>query len=98
MTKKEIINYLKKNKEEFEKKYNIEKIALFGSFARNEASEDSDIDLIYSLKDGCKMTFDKYLTFENNLKKSLNSKVDLINEKKLNPLIKMNALKDFIYV
>lgn len=98
MTKNQIITFLKQNKQNFLNKYHITKIALFGSYARGENRKDSDIDILYSLKEGSKFTFDKYMEFENELKNAFNSKIDLINEKKLNPLIKMQAQKDFIYV
>jgi len=98
MTRDQIVTFLKLNKENFEKKYNITKFTLFGSYARGEHSENSDIDIIYSLKSGAKFSYDKYLEFENELKKAFNTKVDLINEKRLNPLIKIEAQKDFIYV
>jgi len=42
MTKEAIINYLTSHKKEFAQKYNIEKIGLFGSYARGEAEENSD--------------------------------------------------------
>ncbi len=45
MNKEIILNYLKTHKDDFMQKYGIEKIALFGSFAREEAKEDSDIDI-----------------------------------------------------
>jgi len=35
MTKKEILEYLSSHKKEFQKKYEIEKIGLFGSYARD---------------------------------------------------------------
>ncbi len=98
MDREKILNYLKANKNEFIQKYGIEKLALFGSFARGENRKDSDIDIIYSLKDGVKMNFDNYLNFEDRLKKAFKRKVDLINEKRVNPLIKITALKEFIYV
>lgn len=98
MTSKQVITFLKHNKENFYKKYNISKITLFGSYARGENRKDSDIDILYSLKDGSKFTYDKYIEFENELKKAFNAKIDLINEKRLNPLIKIEAEKDFIYV
>ena len=98
MTINQIITFLKENKENFDKKYNISKITLFGSYARGENRKDSDVDIIYSLKSGTKFTYDKYIEFENELKKAFNTRVDLINEKRLNPLIKIEAQKDFIYV
>ncbi len=44
------------------------------------------------------MNFDNYLNFEDRLKKAFKRRVDLINEKRVNPLIKITALKEFIYV
>ncbi len=98
MTCNEIIAFLKQNKERFLKKYNIATITLFGSYARGENRKDSDIDILYSIKEGSKFTFDKLIEFENELKKAFNTKIDLINEKRLNPLIKIEAQKDFICV
>jgi len=69
-----------------------------GSYAREDNRKDSDIDIIYSLKDGIKLSFDKYMEIEEELKKAFNTKIDLINVKRLNPLVRMNAQKDFIYV
>ena len=39
-----------------------------------------------------------YLKLENELRKIFNAKIDLINYKKLNPLIKLHSQKEFIYV
>ena len=39
MTKQDILNYLSTHKKEFQKKYEVESIALFGSFARGEERE-----------------------------------------------------------
>ena len=96
--KEEIIQYLRENKQIFLKKYNVDSFILFGSFARNENRDKSDIDIVYSLKEGTKLNFDKYLELEKDLQKAFGKKVDLINQKKLNPLVKLNAAKDFIYV
>jgi hypothetical protein len=41
-----------------------------------------DIDIIYSLKDGIKLSFDKYMEIEEELKKAFNTKIDLINVKR----------------
>ena len=47
--KTNILNYLKEHYSEFKNKYNVEKIGLFGSYARDEATENSDIDILYEL-------------------------------------------------
>jgi len=98
MTKNQIITFLKTNKDKFAQQYHIANITLFGSYARGEHHENSDIDLIYSLQKGTKLSFDKYLEFEEELKKAFDVDVDLVNEKKFNPLIKIQAQKDFIHV
>ena len=45
MTKEYILNLLRNNKQLIKDKYNVTKIGLFGSYARDEAQETSDIDL-----------------------------------------------------
>ena len=45
MVKKEITERLQKISERLKKEYKAEKVILFGSYSRGEATEDSDIDL-----------------------------------------------------
>ncbi|GEM_PF-2066512 len=93
-TKEKIVKILKTKKETF----NIEQFVLFGSFAQGKNNKNSDIDIAYILKDGYKLSFENYIKLEEDLASTLESKIDLMNYKKLNPLIKFNAQKDFIYV
>lgn len=44
--KSKILEYLKNNKSNFKDNYNIEKFGLFGSFARNEQTANSDVDIV----------------------------------------------------
>ena len=94
MDKDTILAILSREKDNF----NIKQFVLFGSFSTDTSHPNSDIDVAYILKDGSKMTFDSYLSLEQRLANSLNAKVDLMNFKKLNPLIRLNAEKNFIYV
>lgn len=98
MSREQILAFLIEHKEAFLQKYHIEKIGLFGSYARYENRMDSDIDIVYRLSDGYAMSFDNYLAFENELKNAFSTNIDIINEKKLNPLVKMKSAKDLIYV
>ncbi len=43
---KEIFDRLKKISDRLKKTYNAEKVILFGSYARGEETEDSDVDLL----------------------------------------------------
>jgi len=43
---REILGRLKRISERLKKNYNAEKVILFGSYARGEETEDSDVDLL----------------------------------------------------
>jgi len=45
-----IIESLKRYKEKHAKEYGIEEIGIFGSYARNQANEESDVDVFVKLK------------------------------------------------
>ena len=92
--KDEIITILKNTKDDFD----INQFVLFGSVSTDTNHKNSDIDIAYILKDGYKLSFDKYLKLEEKLSNKKKKKIDLMNFKKLNPLIKLDAQKDFIYV
>ncbi len=46
MTQKQILDYLSTYKERFQKLYSVNKIDIFGSYAHNEATPNSDIDIV----------------------------------------------------
>jgi len=48
MNKQQILNFLTKAKPGLVKRFNISSIAVFGATIRNEASEQSDIDILVS--------------------------------------------------
>jgi len=94
MKKDEILIFLKDNKEYIQKKYEVDKIALFGSFARDEATKNSDIDILVDMKSSFDNFFDLKYFLENRFK----IKVDLAKEKTLRLFIKNKIQKDLIYV
>ena len=56
LTRENVLQILRENKDRFAEKYGVTKIGLFGSFARNEAPEESDIDVCVEL---AKTTYDR---------------------------------------
>ena len=48
--KRTILSILSKYKETYGKKYGIEEIGIFGSYARGEQKEESDVDVFLRLK------------------------------------------------
>ena len=95
MNREIILNYLQKHKDDFMQKYGIEKIALFGSFARGEAREESDIDIFV------KMDPDlfKIVALKEQIEQDLQKKVDVVREHKhMKPILLKMIQKDMIYV
>ena len=76
MTQDIIINYLTEHKEQFKKDFGITKIGLFGSYARNEAKNDSDIDILKDLTD----IYEKKSLLKEIMEKAFDKKVDIARE------------------
>ncbi|OJV87591.1 MAG: nucleotidyltransferase [Bacteroidia bacterium 44-10] len=72
--------------------YNPVRIGIFGSVARGEDSENSDVDILYQLKEVIKFT--NLLRLHEELEQKLNRKVDLVSEKYAHPKLKPYIMKD----
>ncbi len=94
----DILNYLKNNKDLFYKKLNITKIGIFGSFSRNEQSENSDIDIIIEMPVGTEKIFEKKRELKKILKNQFNRDIDICRERSIKPLFREIILKEAIYV
>jgi len=93
-TKHQIISFLKQNKQEIQDTYQVNKIALFGSFARDEATEKSDIDILVDMTP----SFDNFFDLKYFLEDAFQTKVDLGKEKNLRLLVKEQIKNELIYV
>ena len=92
--KTNILNYLKEHYSEFKNKYHVEQIGLFGSYARDEATENSDIDIFVKMEPSL---FDM-VAIKEQIENDLNRKVDIIREhKNIKPIFLKMIQKDLIY-
>ncbi len=98
MNKQDILNYLKSHQTKYENQFGIKFVGLFGSFARNDANENSDIDILYEIKKGKKLSIFSYLKLINELENIFHKKVDLVRTTTLKPQIKDYIYKDLTYV
>ena len=99
MTKQSILDFLKEQKEFFRNKFDIEKIGLYGSYTRRGGQhKNSDIDIVYMLKEDNTFGYFEYLELEELLTRQFKKKIDLVNYKYMNPIIKHKAEKEIIYV
>ena len=92
------------NKENIEKInkyfYNkpIEKVYLFGSYARSEQKENSDIDIMLEFEKGSKISLIDFSRMKLDLEKILQIPVDLLTEDAISPYIRPFIMKDIFKI
>ena len=83
-------------KREFGRQYGITKLGIFGSVARQENTEDSDIDIVVEVE---KPTLSLMYELKEKLKAIFKCEVDLVRFRStLRPLFRSNILNDVVYV
>ncbi len=81
---KTIINYLKK--------YNVKEIGFFGSFARNEMTDKSDIDVLVEYSRGT--TIFDIVKMKQELYELIGRKIDLVSKRAVRKRIMENIKTD----
>ena len=76
--------------------YGVKRIGLFGSYVRNEATGDSDIDLLVDMHKDRK-TFRNFMSLNYFLEELLHTKVELVTLQSLSPHIGPHILKTVEY-
>ncbi len=74
----------------------VEFAGVFGSYARGEAKEESDIDLLIRYAQQKQKSLLDLVALQRKLSERLNSKVDLLTEASVSPYIKEDVMKDLI--
>lgn len=90
--------FLNEIKPDFEKDFQIIRIGLFGSYARDEQTEKSDIDLIVEFAPGTEGLSEKKEKIKYLIKSKFKKEVDVAREKYLKPYYKNQIIKSAIYV
>jgi uncharacterized protein len=98
ITKDDILQYLSEQKLVLEKELNVTKLGLFGSYARSEQTEESDIDLLVEFKPNTPELAEKKERLKSILKSKFYKEVDLCREKYIKPYYKHQILQSVIYV
>ena len=71
-----ILKFLINQRQYLKRKYGVENISLYGSFARGEESEESDIDFIVEMPP----SFHDICALEEYLEKVFHRKIDIIRK------------------
>jgi len=94
LVKEDIERRLKECKQMLKETYNVEEIGIFGSYARGEETEESDIDILVEFN---KPIGWEFVDLKQYLEQILGKDVDLVTKKALKPQIKDFILKEVIY-
>ena len=97
MTNKQfILSQIKQLKGEL-RKLGVGKIGLFGSYARGEQSENSDIDILIEFEPD-QENFDNYMSVYDEIEKRFtNEKIEIVTTNGLSPHIGPKILKEATY-
>lgn len=88
-------NTLCESRDYFFKKYPLKSMALFGSFARKEATDQSDVDILVEFSEPVGFEF---VDLAIELEEILHCKVDLVSRNGVKPEMLPFIEKDLIYV
>jgi uncharacterized protein len=79
-------------------RYGIRKVGLFGSYARDEQSLESDIDILIDFEPGHE-NYDNYMAVYDILEQLFNNeKVEIVTRNGLSPYIGPKILSEVLYV
>ncbi len=96
MERKAVICTLEAKRDEIQSRFGVGSLRLFGSVARDSASDDSDVDLLVSFVG--KPTFRGYMDLRIFLEDLLGCEVDLVTETGLRERVRPQVETDAIRV
>ena len=76
--------------------FGVQTLALFGSVARDEATETSDLDFLVEFEGAA--TFDRYMDLKIFLEDLFEKPIDLVTKRSLKPQIRQTVLEESINV
>lgn len=95
MKREQALKLLREHKQEFEERYDITRLGIFGSVARDEAGECSDVDVVVE------MPPDMFarVSLKEELETILKSNVDVVRYwRRMNQYLKRRIDKEAYYV
>ena len=96
MNRGAVLKLLNEHCEQVRERFGAKHLALFGSAARDELREDSDIDVLVEFEGPA--NFDSYIGLKTYLEQIFHAKVDLATEAMIKPRLRRHIEKDIICV
>lgn len=96
--KQEILDFLCVHREFMCDKFSLTKIGLFGSFAREEDIEESDIDILVEFKPNTPHLYELKNQLRDFIGTHFHRNIDIVREKYLKARVKSHILQEAVYV
>jgi len=96
MNRQQILAALAERRPEVAARFGVKRLSLFGSAARDEMDEGSDVDVLVEFEGPA--TFSGYFDLKDYLQALLGRTVDLVTERGLKPRARRNVERDLIRV
>lgn len=96
MTRATMVELLHTHLPELKRSYAVQRLALFGSAARDELRPDSDVDILVTFAGPA--TYDGYIGLRDRLEQLLGRRVDLVTERGLKPRARRAVERDLVCV
>ncbi len=96
MRREEVLSLLKAHRADIQQRFAVRHLAIFGSTARDDARDDSDVDVLVEFEGPASL--DGYMGLKSFLEDILLCPVDLITNTGLKPRARPNVEKDLIHV
>ncbi|OLO26625.1 nucleotidyltransferase [Alkalihalophilus pseudofirmus] len=96
LSQQEILEVLSRNLKTWKNTYGVKRIALFGSYSREEQKDTSDIDLLVEFDEKA-LTFDNYMDLKINLEDLFQKPIDLVIFDDIKPALKPSILRSAKY-
>ena len=92
----EILDVLRRHKAELAARYGITSLGIFGSVARDEAKEDSDVDIVFETSEP---NLFRTVRMKQELEALLGRRVDVVRRReRMNPRLKSRISREARYV
>jgi uncharacterized protein len=95
--KDQILSFISQNKRLLLEKFHITRIGLFGSYARGEQKDTSDIDLLVEFEENTQDLYDLKLQLKEFFRDRFGIEIDICREKYIKPRVKTSILKETVY-
>ena len=96
MNKQVVLTKLTGCIEEIRQRFSVRGLSIFGSIARDESADDSDVDVLVVFDR--KGSFDLFMDLKFYLEELLGTKVDLVTDNALRPQVRQAIEQELIHV